>query len=400
MRDPGIKSIITKTITTKSETHTRSNKGSHNVAFKLDISWRSFSRLLIGTIIFSFCIFVYPNQVKAADDLTEVRSLLQTTYVEPVSSNVLLAPTIKDILNRLGDPYTTYFGPSEYTAFEDFLKNQTTGIGVQVDKATQGAEVLSVIPDSPAEKAGLKPGDIITRAEQYPLAGLSLDAATNLIKGPVGSSVNIVVLRGSKLLFFNITRQPISQPEVTSELLDNHIAYLKISVFGGDIPELFAKQAAALKEQGADSWIIDLRENPGGYVNSAIKLAGYFIPGKVVVQIRDRSDTVTKLTAPVSSFHIEGPIVVLTDKNSASASEIFAAALKDQGAAEIMGAKTFGKGSVQGIYNFQDGAALKMTIAHFYSPDGTTIDHVGVTPNLEVNPDDAEEDAVQRLTSK
>lgn len=341
-----------------------------------------------------------PSRAQAANDLPGIRALLRSYYVDPVSAEVLQAPTIDQTLSRLGDPYTVYFTPSDFQKFEDSLKNQYSGLGVQMKIVPKGVEVESVLAGSPAEGAGLRPGDIITRADGRPLGGLSANQASGLLKGPSGTPVSVVVLRGSTFLFLKITRQVLTQPEVSSELLAGHIGCLKINVFGSDIPQEFGKQAAALQQKGADAWILDLRDDPGGYLDAAVELAGYFIPGQTVVQIHDRSGSVTQLTAPAQDFKVQGSVLVLTNENTASAAETLSAALRDQGAAVLLGSKTFGKGSVQELFKFQDGGALKMTIAHFYSPHGTKINHVGVTPDLEVNPEYAQEEAALLLTGK
>jgi len=356
---------------------------------------------LQGTMAVIFIAFLLllglPSSAQAADELLEIRSLLQHSYVDPVPAAVLQAPTIDQTLAALGDPYTVYFTPSKYLGFQDFLKNQFSGVGIHMNIVPKGVEVVSVIPSSPAEGAGLQPGDIITRADAHPLGGLSATQAAALLQGPSGTSVSVAVLRGDTFMFLNITRQALTQPEVSGELLAGHIGYLKIDVFGSDIPQVFEQLATGLQKQGANAWILDLRDDPGGYMDSAVELAGYFIPGKTVVQVHDRSGSVTQLTAPVQNFQVKGPVIVLTNENSASASEILSAALKDQGAALLLGSKTFGKGSVQQIFDLADGGALKMTIAHFFSPHGTTINHVGVTPDLDVNPEYAKEDATLLL---
>jgi carboxyl-terminal processing protease len=341
-----------------------------------------------------------PGRAQAADDISEVRTLLETSYVDPVPADVLQAPTIDQMLSRLGDPYTVYFTPSEYQEFQDSLENQFSGLGIHITMVPQGVMAVSVIPGTPAEKAGLQQGDIITRADQFPLSGVSESQAELLLRGPAGTTVNLTVLRGSTLMFFKVTRQVLTQPEVSSELLEGHIGYLQINVFGTDTDQIFGKMAANLQKQGADAWIIDLRDNPGGYLNTAVRLAGYFIPNKVAVQVHDRSGNVTDLLAPAQSFQIQGPVAVLTNQNSASAAEILSAALKDQGAATLIGSKTFGKGSVQGLFNLPDGSVLKMTIDHFYSPLGEKINHVGVNPNIEIDPDYAKEAAALLLAGQ
>ncbi|KLU59377.1 putative CtpA-like serine protease [Peptococcaceae bacterium CEB3] len=331
-------------------------------------------------------------------DLAQVRALLDQGYVDPVSQDVLNAPTIDAMLARLGDPYTDYFSPSEYKDFQDSLNNQFSGIGIHMVMTPSGVEVASVIAGSPAAKAGLEPGDIITRADARPLSGLSSGQAAALLRGSVGTKVQLAIRRGSKILFLPVTRAALSEPEVTGRLLDGHIGYVRVSVFGSAVPEVFAQVAGGLRKQGADAWIVDLREDPGGYLASALALAGDFIPGESVVQVKTRTGGTQVLLAPRGLIQIQGPVVLLTDRNSASASEVLTAALKDHDAAFVLGEKTFGKGSVQGIYPFADGAALKMTIAHFFSPAGHAINGVGIEPDLGVDTGVAKEAAELLLT--
>ncbi|CAA7599599.1 C-terminal-processing peptidase S41A [Acididesulfobacillus acetoxydans] len=330
----------------------------------------------------------------SAADLAQVRALLDQGYVDPVPQDVLNAPTMDTMLGRLGDPYTDYFSPSEYKDFQDSLNNQFSGIGIHMVMTPSGVEVASVIAGSPAEKAGLKPGDIVTRADARPLSGLSSGEAAALLRGPAGTTVQLAVRRGCAILFLPVTRAALSEPEVTGQLLDGHIGYLQVSVFGSAVPQAFAQAASGLQKKGADAWIVDLRENPGGYLAAALALAADFIPGEAVVRVQTRTGgTQTLVASQKGLVRIHGPVILLTDENSASASEVLTAALKDHDAAFVLGEKTFGKGSVQQIYPFADGAALKMTIAHFFSPAGHPINQVGIKPDLSVDPALAKEAA-------
>ncbi|EHQ91967.1 S41 family peptidase [Desulfosporosinus youngiae] len=328
--------------------------------------------------------------VKASEDvLTEIRYLLRTQYVEPVSREVLNAPTVEKMLERLGDPHTRYFTPEEYREFVGSIDMNFTGIGIHMEMLPEGVLVLSAISGSPAEEVGLKLGDIIISADGESLAGLSSDEAVNLLRGLEGSRVLLRVKRGTETRNIQVTRRAIAEPTVTGEVLSGHIGYLDLNSFGDETPEKFETLVNQLNEQNVDSWIVDLRDNGGGYLSSALDLTSYFIGSDIAVRIKDRTGTLHPYQVKDPGWKMDQRIIVLINENSASASEILAAALKDHDKATLVGTTTYGKGTVQSMFPLENGGVLKMTVDHFYSPQGHEIDKVGVSPNVVIQTADS-----------
>ncbi|HWQ88523.1 MAG TPA: S41 family peptidase [Desulfitobacteriaceae bacterium] len=333
----------------------------------------------------------------AADDtLSEVRSLLQKYYVDPVAADVLNASSLDEMLRRLGDPHTFYLSAEEYQNFLDSIENKSFyGIGVLLDIAEQGFVIVSVIEGSPAGEAGLQSGDIITEADGQILAGLSLEKAASFIRGPEGSSVNLKIKRDNTILNITVVRQEIVDATVAGEKLDGQTGYIAIHSFGQITPATFTDIIQDLRAQGVKGWIIDLRNNPGGYLSTVLDLAGYFIGPNTAVQIKDRDNPVRPYRATDQDFVIDQPLIFLTNENSASASEILAATVQDWHKALLIGSRTYGKGTVQSIFNLADGGVLKMTVARFFSPQGKPIEGTGVLPDVLIS--DTESLAAARL---
>ncbi|KLU64353.1 putative CtpA-like serine protease [Desulfosporosinus acididurans] len=370
--------------------------------FKSLFRMRVFGKIFANVMLSLILILSTSTPVWAAsnDPLSEVRSLLQNQYVDPVSQDVLNAPSIDEMLKRLGDPHTNYFTPKQYQDFVGSVNNSFTGIGVSIELLPDGVKVDSVLSGSPAEQAGIKKGDVIISADGQPLAGLASDQAANLLRGPEGSSVHISIKRGSESKDFTVTRQTIAEPTVTGSVKDGHIGYIDIATFGEETPVEFANTVLKLNSEGANSWIIDLRDNGGGYLDSAISLAGFFIGPNVVVQVKDRSGVLRLDQAPFQPFTLNQPIIFLTNGNSASASEVLTSAVKDYRTAVIVGTTTYGKGTAQSIFPLSNGGVLKMTVDHFYSAFGREINKVGITPDVEIQKADSLKAAELMLSDK
>lgn len=316
--------------------------------------------------------------------LTEVRDLIQNGYVDPVGNSVLNSSSIEEMLQKLGDPHTVFFTESEYQGFLNSMDMTFSGIGVYIDIIPQGVRITSVMPGSPAGEAGLQAGDVIIKAAGQTLAGLSQEVATSLLRGPDGSTVQITILRGEEEIELTVARRAIEVPTVTGEVVNGHTGYIGIQSFGATTPTGFERIAKELKGKGVDSWIIDLRDNPGGYLTSALSLAGYFIGDQTALQTRDRSLSMTPYAGAKQEFELSGPVMFLTNENSASASEILTAVVKDYGKATILGNRTYGKGSVQSMFPLTEGGVLKMTVAKFFSPFGKEINKVGISPDIKI----------------
>jgi carboxyl-terminal processing protease len=290
------------------------------------------------------------------------------------------------LVNAAGDPYTEYFNPADAKAFNNELAGSITGIGAELGTDAQNNIVIvSPLSGYPAEKAGLKPKDIIAAVNSQTTQGMSVDAVVSKIRGNEGTKVTLTVVRGSDKPFdVTITRQKISIPTVKYHE-DGNIGYLKISQFSNDTVGLAQKAAQEFKDKGVKAVVLDLRGDPGGYLSGAVDVSSMWLDkGKTVVQER-RGSTIVNTQYATGNNPLKGlPTVVLIDGGSASASEITAGALRDNGAAQLVGVKSFGKGSVQQVENLPDGSELKVTIARWFTPAGKNIDKQGITPDVVV----------------
>lgn len=359
-----------------------SSKTTHSANSKAKV-WKMLTASALALIL----SISAPAQVSASP-LEDVRSLLETQYVEPVDSWVLSASSVEEMLKRLQDPYTVFFTQEEYQEFLNSMDMSFSGIGVYIELVPRGLEIVSVIEGSPAEDIDLQTGDIIIEATGQSLAGLSQELATSLLRGPEGSSIDIVVLRGEERLNLKVQRRAIEVPTVTGEMLKDDIGYVAIESFGETTEETFERVVKELDAQGADAWVMDLRNNPGGYLNSALSMAGYFIGEQTALLTKDRSQEFTRYEGEKQEFTFTEPVIFLTNENSASASEILTAVVKDYQKAAVLGTTTYGKGSVQSLYQLTEGDVLKITVAKFYSPYGKEINGLGVSPDVAIQDSD------------
>lgn len=313
--------------------------------------------------------------------LDEVRQYIRDYYVDTVSEDVLNGSTPQEIVQHL-DKYSTYMTAQEYQQFLDSINMEFVGIGITFDIDEAGIKVTSVLKGGPAERTGLRAGDIITEVDGQSLAGKTSEQAVTLITGQEGTTVHIKVLRPStnETFTLDVAREKINWPNVEFSRLAGNIGYIRLYSFdSGSVNDI---EQAIRSLSGVKGWIFDLRDNPGGYVDAAQQILGFFPNVKTAFQLRDRSNVPEVYDAIAQAVKMNGPIDVLVNASSASASEMVAASVKDQKAAVLYGQRTFGKGSMQQIFELSDGSVLKLTIARFFSPNGTTIHEVGVKPNV------------------
>ncbi len=330
----------------------------------------------------------------------EVYDALKSTYDGQLSAEDLLNGLKDGLAKATGDEYTEYLSPDEAKQFDEDLNGTFSGIGAELGKENNFLVVVSPIAGFPAEKAGLRPKDIIAEIDGEPAYDLSVSEAVNKIRGPAGTKVKLKIVRdNAQELEFEIERATITIPSVTSEILDGNtcpscptdrrVGYLKISRFSEDTAKLSREAANKFKSSGVNSVILDMRGNPGGLLDASVDLVSIWLPkGKTVLQEK-RGDVVVRTFAAKGNPILEGvKTVVLIDEGSASASEITAGALKDNGAATLIGQKTFGKGSVQQLEGLSAGSVLKVTIARWYTPSGKNIDKEGIEPDQKVERSD------------
>jgi len=318
--------------------------------------------------------------------VNQVYKILKSDFDGSLNQSKLIDGLKTGLVDAAGDPYTEYFNPADAKAFNDQLSGSITGIGAELGTNDQNNIVIvSPLSGYPAEKAGLKPHDIIAAINGKTTQGMTVDAAVSKIRGNPGTQVTLTLIRGAAKPFdVTITRQKITIPSVKYEE-DRNIGYLKISQFTADTASLAQKAAQEFKAKNVKGVVVDLRGDPGGYLSAAVSVSSLWLDdGKTVVQER-RGSTVTGTEYANGDNILKGlPTVVLIDGGSASASEITAGALHDNGMATLVGTKSFGKGSVQQVENFPDGSELKVTIARWYTPGGKNIDKQGIAPDITV----------------
>lgn len=308
---------------------------------------------------------------------------LRNDYDGKLSETQLLNGIKNGLVNATGDPHSEYFTPSQATAFNNELNGSFSGIGAQLDEnSTNKLEVVAPLTGSPAAKAGLQPHDLITAINGMATDGMSIDAAVNAVRGTAGSKVSLTIVRGVQTFQTTITRADITVPSVNSKILAGNIGYIQINQFDSDTSELATQAADKFKTAKVNGVILDLRDNPGGAVDAAINVSSLWLKkGNVIMQEKRGSQVIKTYTATGNNPLLGIPTVVIINQGSASAAEITAGALHDDNAATLIGEKSYGKGSVQEVLNLSDGAELKITIYHWYRPNGKNIDKKGIMPD-------------------
>jgi carboxyl-terminal processing protease len=320
----------------------------------------------------------------------ETWDLVHQQYVDqPVDDVTLMRGAISGMLEALDDAPTRYMPPAEYDMITSDQSGELQGVGAYVEGVEgQGLRVISPFPGSPAEAAGLLPGDIVTHVDDTDVTQMKELEIIALVRGPAGSAVRLTVQRegNAEPLEFTVTRAKIVIPSVESRLLDGQIGYVKINDFGARTLSELRSALQALKAQGAVGLVVDLRGNPGGYRNTAIDVASQFLPrGTVVMREQYADGHEVTYKAKSGGQALDLPLVVLINAGSASASEIVAGALNDQDRATLVGAISFGKGTVQTWHELQgDNGAVSVTIARWLAPDGAWIQGEGITPDVAV----------------
>ncbi len=323
-----------------------------------------------------------PNGQKVYD---EVLATIRSGYVkQPIDEQALFYGAIAGLVSSLDDPYSTFFTPAGAKAFQNDLDLSIEGIGAEIGFKEKQLAIIAPLPDSPAQKAGLKAGDRILTVDSTDVTGMTIDAAVQRIRGKAGTKVVMGILRGSDKQFFTITRAKITISSVVSKRLPGDIAYVQVVSFNEDTQSKFDVLVRELLVNPPKGIILDVRNNPGGLLDTSVKLTAEFIGKAVVVRERDAEgkERVEHGDRDASLPHV--PLVVLVNGGSASASEILAGALQDAKRAQVVGSKTFGKGSVQTLNDLPDGSQLKLTVAKWFTPNGRSIDGEGIAPDIVV----------------
>lgn len=306
-----------------------------------------------------------------------------------VTDQDLLYGAVNGLMQALGDPYSVFFSPSDAKKFNQDLSGDFGGIGAEIGVRNGALTVVSPLKGSPAEAAGLKAGDSILAIDASSTASVSLDDAVKLIRGEPGTTVTLTVMRDGwkESKDITVTRQVIEAPTLDWEMKQGNVAYFDLYTFSANAPALFAQDATQALAKGAKGIVLDLRDDPGGFLDAATNIAGWFLPrGQVVVQEKGSGGDVTKLVASGNAALSHIPVVVLVNGGSASASEILAGALRDDRGAKLVGEQTYGKGSVQEVEDLPGGSMIKISIAEWLTPKGSYINKVGLAPDIKVQP--------------
>ena len=319
---------------------------------------------------------------------SEVLTQIQKHYVEEVKPKDLVQGAIRGMLATL-DPHSAYMTPEMFKEIQVETKGEFGGVGIQIGIKDNRLAVIAPIEGTPAQKAGIRAGDFIIKVNEETTKDLTLMDAVQRMRGPKGTKVNLTIQRDGTPdpLVFILTRDIIKIESVKSKVLDNNIAYVRLTQFQESTARDLSRALKQFREQKLSSTILDLRNNPGGLLTSSVEVSEQFVgPGKLIVYIKGREGRKDEYLSRAKDQLEEYPMIVLVNEGSASASEIVAGALQDWGRAVVIGTTTFGKGSVQTILPLADGSGLRLTTAQYFTPKGRSIQATGITPDIVVKP--------------
>ena len=345
-------------------------------------------------IIFLLNLFSFPlvsssenNIYEKIDLFGEVLEKINKEYVDEINQSESMDSAINGLLQSL-DPYSAYMSPETFNEMQTETSGKFGGLGIEVGMESGVVKVISPIDDTPASKAGIKAGDYIVKINEIQVQGKSLSEAVDLMRGPVGSAIELTVRRRGerKALTFKIVREIIQIQSVKADLLEKNIGYLRLTSFNENSDTQIKKQIKELEEnKNVKAYILDLRNNPGGLLSQAIKIADFFLDNGEIVSTKSRKASENRKWFAKKGDLTDGKaIIVLINYGSASASEIVAGALKDHKRAILLGENSYGKGSVQSIIPLKNDGAIRLTIAKYYLPSGKSISEVGVSPDIEI----------------
>ena len=346
-------------------------------------------------ILFLFCIFFIQKINSAESDIYkkidlfgEVLEKINKEYVDEINQSDSMDSAIDGLLQSL-DPYSSYMSPEVFNEMQTETSGEFGGLGIEVSMEAGVVKVISPIDDTPASRAGIKAGDYIVKINDFQVQGKSLSEAVDLMRGPVGSGIELTIRRRGekKALKFNIIREIIQIKSVKTDLLEKNIGYIRLTSFNENSGKQIKKEISKFeKNDDVKSYILDLRNNPGGLLSQAIKISDFFLDNGEIVSTKSRKASENrKWFAKQGDLTNGKTLVVLINYGSASASEIVAGALKDHKRAILLGESSFGKGSVQSIIPLKNNGAIRLTVAKYYLPSGKSISEVGVSPDIEIS---------------
>ena len=321
------------------------------------------------------------------DVLLELMDMSDAYYYEEVNTQDMLDGAANGLLQGLGDPYTFYYTPEEFAELWEEDEGEYAGVGIQISTSylTGLCTVSRVFDNGPARAAGIHKGDILYMVEDMYVNSSTINDAVEVMRGTPGTDVTVKVLRGTEELTFTLTRATITVNRIESGMLNDKVGYIFLYEFAGECAAEFATHLQALEQQGMEGLIIDLRDNPGGWVDDAESIADCFLDKGTLcyLQYKDGSREYYR-TKTDRSDRLGLPLVILVNENSASSSEILTGALKDRANATVVGVQSYGKGIVQSVVTLDGGAGMQMTVAQYYTPNGNAVHKLGITPDVEI----------------
>jgi carboxyl-terminal processing protease len=323
--------------------------------------------------------------------LDQVRQAIATAYYQHVSPSLLALPTIPEILEELGDPYTEYLSPAEYAQLEDRLERTYYGVGLTVSPAEDGLMVTSSL-QGPAREAGIRPGDLIVSIDGRPTAAIGFERAVQLMAGANGTIVNLTVRRPKtgESIAFTVVRRAVPIPPVKARLMrteGHRIGHIRLNAFSEDAAERLEQATTRMVSEGAEALVLDLRGNPGGLLAQAIRVTSLYLESGEVGSTAGANQEARLLTVGGAPVEPDSPLAVLVDDHTASAAEIVAAALRDNERAVVVGVRTYGKTTVQSLVPLSNGAALRLTTASYVTPNGRSLAGRGLKPRVRAYDD-------------
>lgn len=345
--------------------------------------WKVFSNIRNGDYTSASTV----SETDVNEKLDQINSLIEKYYLyeDDIDEDTLIDGIYSGYAEALGDPYTEYYDEEETEALYESTTGEFSGIGATMSRSLDSGEITvsNVYQDSPADKAGLKQGDVIYEVDGRSASGRDLETVVSWIKGEQGTDVTLCVLRNGEEVELTATRDIIEVQTVSSEMKDGQIGYIAVSEFDSVTYDQFETALDDLESQGMQGLVIDLRGNPGGNLTTVTDMLKLLLPEGTIVSTKDKYGNTEEITCD-GKHEFTKPLAVLVNQYSASASEIFSGAIQDYGTGTIVGTTTYGKGVVQQLMDLGDGTCLKVTIAEYYTPSGRSINGAGVTPDVEV----------------
>ncbi len=330
----------------------------------------------------------YLGDWQALAQIARTRSLIENKFVGDVDDQKLDIGSIKGMVRELNDPYSYYLDKDALAELSNEFEGHFSGIGVVMGKMEKQFVIVSTVDDTPAYRAGIKSGDIILAIDNKETAGEDLETVVKQIRGQDGTTVELKIQTGKENpRIVRIVRSDIKLSSVRGKMLDEQVGYIRIRNFNQETGKDFGKTYRELADKGMKGVVLDLRSNPGGLLSSCVEVAQYLVPKGPIVSITEKDGRTTTERSRLKNKPL--PLAILVDKGTASAAEIISGAVQDTKAGKLFGLTTYGKGCVQNIYKLTNETAVKLTMAKYYTPSGRSIDKIGITPDVEISPEDA-----------